>query len=65
MRITVIGAGLGAVHEACMAECGHEVLGVDVDRAKLDSLSQNRLPFFEPGLPVAAAHRGFRGTSVH
>ena len=29
MRITVIGTGyLGAVHAACMAESGHEVLGV-------------------------------------
>ena len=52
MRITVIGTGyLGAVHAACMAESGHEVLGVDVDPAKLESLSQGRPPFFEPGLP--------------
>jgi len=35
-RVTVIGTGyLGAVHAACMAESGHEVLGVDVDPAKL------------------------------
>ena len=52
MRITVIGTGyLGAVHAACMAESGHEVMGVDVDPAKLESLSQGRPPFFEPGLP--------------
>jgi UDPglucose 6-dehydrogenase len=52
MRITVIGTGyLGAVHAACMAESGHEVLGVDVDPAKLEALSQGRPPFFEPGLP--------------
>ncbi|MDQ3153975.1 MAG: UDP-glucose/GDP-mannose dehydrogenase family protein [Actinomycetota bacterium] len=52
MRITVIGTGyLGAVHAACMAESGHEVLGVDVDPAKLAALSQGRPPFFEPGLP--------------
>ena len=30
--IAVVGCGyLGAVHAACMAELGHEVLGVDVD----------------------------------
>ncbi|WP_214370092.1 UDP-glucose dehydrogenase family protein [Pseudonocardia sp. H11422] len=52
MRITVIGTGyLGAVHAACMAESGHEVLGVDVDVSKLAALSEGRPPFFEPGLP--------------
>jgi UDPglucose 6-dehydrogenase len=51
MRITVIGTGyLGAVHAACMAESGHDVLGVDVDPAKLAALSDGRAPFFEPGL---------------
>ena len=52
MRVTVIGTGyLGAVHAACMAESGHEVLGVDVDPARLAALSDGRPPFFEPGLP--------------
>ncbi|GAA2903255.1 UDP-glucose/GDP-mannose dehydrogenase family protein [Pseudonocardia halophobica] len=52
MRITVIGTGyLGAVHAACMADSGHEVLGVDVDPRKLAALSEGRPPFFEPGLP--------------
>ena len=52
MRITVIGTGyLGAVHAACMAESGHDVLGVDVDPARLAALSEGRPPFFEPGLP--------------
>jgi len=34
-----------------MAELGHEVLGVDVDEAKIEALSEGRVPFFEPGLP--------------
>ena len=39
MRMTVIGAGyLGATHAACMAELGHEVLGVDVDEDKISVL---------------------------
>jgi UDPglucose 6-dehydrogenase len=51
MRITVIGTGyLGAVHAACMAELGHDVLGVDVDTAKIEALAAGRPPFFEPGL---------------
>ena len=52
MKMTVIGTGyLGATHAACMAELGHEVLGVDVDESKIAALATGRVPFFEPGLP--------------
>jgi len=52
MKISVIGCGyLGAVHAAAMAELGHEVVGIDVDEAKIAALSEGRAPFFEPGLP--------------
>ncbi|MEO3766392.1 UDP-glucose/GDP-mannose dehydrogenase family protein [Streptomyces sp. B5E4] len=51
MRLTVIGTGyLGAVHAACMADIGHEVLGVDVDARKIRALAEGTPPFFEPGL---------------
>lgn len=51
MRISVIGCGyLGAVHAACMAKLGHEVVGIDVDRRKIEELSAARAPFYEPGL---------------
>ena len=51
MKMTVIGTGyLGAVHAACMAELGHDVLGVDVDPAKISALAEGRAPFYEPGL---------------
>jgi UDPglucose 6-dehydrogenase len=50
-RITVLGTGyLGATHAVCMAELGFEVLGIDVDAAKIGQLSQGNVPFFEPGL---------------
>lgn len=52
MRMTVFGTGyLGATHAACMADMGHDVLGVDVDPDKIQALSEGRVPFFEPGLP--------------
>ncbi|RLV57144.1 UDP-glucose/GDP-mannose dehydrogenase family protein [Aeromicrobium phragmitis] len=52
MKISVIGCGyLGAVHAACMAKLGHEVVGVDVDDRKIASLTRGEAPFFEPGLP--------------
>ncbi|UTT48044.1 UDP-glucose dehydrogenase family protein [Rhodococcus gordoniae] len=50
-RIAVFGTGyLGATHAACMAELGHEVLGVDVDPSKLAKLAAGQVPFYEPGL---------------
>ena len=52
-RITVLGTGyLGATHAVCMAELGYEVLGLDVDKAKIDKLAGGEVPFFEPGLDV-------------
>ena len=51
MKISVIGCGyLGAVHAACMAKLGHDVIGIDVDERKVSDLSAARAPFFEPGL---------------
>ena len=50
MKISVIGCGyLGAVHAASMAELGHQVLGIDVDEAKVASLQRGVAPFHEPG----------------
>lgn len=50
-RLSVIGTGyLGATHAACMAELGFEVIGLDVDPAKIELLSSGRVPFYEPGL---------------
>jgi UDPglucose 6-dehydrogenase len=50
VKISVIGCGyLGAVHAASMAELGHQVLGIDVDEAKVASLQRGVAPFHEPG----------------
>ncbi|KQT92263.1 UDP-glucose 6-dehydrogenase [Marmoricola sp. Leaf446] len=62
MKISVIGCGyLGAVHAACMADLGHEVVGLDVDPTKVDALSHGRAPFFEPGLPEILTSAGATG----
>lgn len=51
MKMTVLGTGyLGATHAACMAELGHEVLGIDVDKEKIEKLMAGEVPFYEPGL---------------
>ena len=50
-RVTVLGTGyLGVAHAACLAELGFDVLGVDIDTARIDALSRGELPFYEPGL---------------
>lgn len=51
MKMTVLGTGyLGTTHAASMAEMGFEVMGLDVDPAKVEALSAGVLPFHEPGL---------------
>lgn len=52
MIISTIGCGyLGAVHATCMAELGHEVVGLDVDADKIAKLARGEVPFHEPGFP--------------
>lgn len=56
LRISVIGTGyLGTVHAACMAQLGHEVLGVDTDAGKIAALAEGKAPFYEPGLAAMLA----------
>ena len=51
LKVSVIGTGyLGATHAACMSSLGFEVIGVDVDAAKIELLTSGRVPFYEPGL---------------
>jgi len=55
-RLSVIGTGyLGATHAVCMVELGYEVIGLDVDKAKIEALRAGKIPFFEPGLPELLA----------
>lgn len=51
MRATVIGLGyVGLVTAACLAEWGHDVIGVDGDEHRLEDLEAGRMPIHEPGL---------------
>ncbi len=51
MKIAVYGLGyVGAVTVACLAELGHEVVGVDRVDAKADALMAGTAPVVEPGL---------------
>ncbi|NCN82862.1 MAG: UDP-glucose/GDP-mannose dehydrogenase family protein [Candidatus Pacebacteria bacterium] len=51
MKIAVIGTGfVGVVTAAVYASFGNEVVGLDIDQSKVDSLSSGKVPFHEPGL---------------
>ncbi|WP_455603528.1 UDP-glucose dehydrogenase family protein, partial [Cellulosimicrobium funkei] len=63
MRVSVHGCGyLGAVHAAALARLGHEVVGIDVDPARVAALAEGRAPFFEPGLAALLADPGGAGS---
>ncbi|RRV44842.1 UDP-glucose/GDP-mannose dehydrogenase family protein [Pseudomonas sp. p106] len=51
MKVTVFGTGyVGLVQGAVLADVGHEVVCLDIDKAKVEMLSQGRIPIYEPGL---------------
>ena len=51
MNISIFGTGyVGLVTGACLAESGHNVYCVDVDKNKIDLLNSGQIPIYEPGL---------------
>ena len=51
MKVAVFGLGyVGTVTAAGLASQGHEVVGVDVDDAKVDAIAHGRSPVVEPGI---------------
>ncbi len=51
MNVTIIGSGyVGLVTGICLAEIGHNVICVDSDHKKIQSLKDLRSPIYEPGL---------------
>jgi GDP-mannose 6-dehydrogenase len=50
-NVIVMGLGyVGCVSSACLAEVGHNVLGVDRDVHKIESIRRAQSPFYEAGL---------------
>ena len=51
MKISIFGLGyVGAVSLACLSRDGHHVVGVDIDRAKLDLIAAGKTPVVEEGM---------------
>ena len=53
MRVTMIGTGyVGLVSGACFADFGHDVVCVDKDASKIETLNSGGIPIYEPGLDL-------------
>ena len=51
MKISIFGLGyVGAVSLACLSRDGHEVVGVDIDRTKLELIAAGKTPVVEEGM---------------
>ena len=51
MRIVMVGTGyVGLVSGVCFADFGHDVICVDKDPSKIETLNAGGIPIFEPGL---------------
>lgn len=69
MRISVFGLGyVGSVSGACLAQLGHDVIGVDANAAKVAMINQGQPPVIEAGLSELLAtvtqSGSFRATEV-
>jgi UDPglucose 6-dehydrogenase len=71
MAIAIFGSGyVGLVTGTCFAAAGVEVIGVDVNPAKLTRLQQGECPIYEPGLQnlmqeaIAAGRLSFTGDAA-
>lgn len=60
MKIAVIGSGhVGLVTGACLSDKKHNVICVDNNRSKIETLQRGVIPFYEPGL-AEMVHRNIR-----
>ena len=56
-QVAVVGAGyVGLTTGVCMAELGHQVAVLDIDEAKVASLRDGNVPFYEKGMDASLNH---------
>ena len=51
MKVGVVGTGyVGLVTAACLADSGHKVIAMDVDKERIARIAKGDIPIYEPGL---------------
>ena len=56
MRVVMVGTGyVGLVSGVCFADFGHDVICVDKDPKKIETLNSGGVPIYEPGLEALVA----------
>ena len=72
MRVTMVGSGyVGLVSGACFADFGHQVVCVDKDNARIETLKRGKTPIYRPGLGdlvannLTAGRDLYRGTAFY
>ncbi|MDR1330931.1 MAG: UDP-glucose/GDP-mannose dehydrogenase family protein [Tannerella sp.] len=62
MKIAIVGTGyVGLVSAACLAEAGFDLVCVDIDTNKIESLKRGISPIYEPGLEDMLQHNIQKG----
>ncbi|MGB3389903.1 MAG: UDP-glucose/GDP-mannose dehydrogenase family protein [Pseudaminobacter sp.] len=62
MKATVFGTGyVGLVTAACLADIGHDIVCIDVDEERIETLRRGEIPIFEPGLSELVASNAEAG----
>jgi UDPglucose 6-dehydrogenase len=65
MNILVIGIGyVGLVTATCLAEMGHQVVCLDINKEKIANLNNGTIPIYEPGL-TEMVNRNISGGRIH
>jgi GDP-mannose 6-dehydrogenase len=62
MKIAIFGLGyVGTVSGACLAELGHEIVGVDVSSTKVDTINRGEAPIVEEAIAEVTARAVAQG----